>query len=42
MDPFDPKLYADFREVCGLACENARQWSNVKRCAPIMTQTPKP
>jgi len=23
----DPKLYADFREVCGLACENARQWS---------------
>jgi hypothetical protein len=23
----DPKLYADFREVCGFACENARQWS---------------
>ncbi|MCX5795547.1 MAG: barstar family protein [Elusimicrobia bacterium] len=23
----DPGLYADFREVCGLACENARQWS---------------
>ncbi|MDD5627906.1 MAG: barstar family protein [Elusimicrobia bacterium] len=23
----DPRLYADFREVCGLACENARQWS---------------
>jgi len=23
----DPRLYADFREVCGLACENAREWS---------------
>ena len=23
----DPKLYAEFREVCGLACENAGQWS---------------
>ena len=23
----DVKLYADLRKVCGLACENARQWS---------------
>jgi hypothetical protein len=27
MERADPKLYAEFREVCGLACENARQWS---------------
>ena len=26
----DPKLYEDLRKVCGLACENARQWSREK------------
>jgi hypothetical protein len=30
MERADPKLYADFRDVCGLACENARQWSRGK------------
>jgi hypothetical protein len=30
MEHADPKLYADFRKVCGLSCENARQWSKGK------------
>lgn len=23
----DPKLYADLRRICGLSCDNAREWS---------------